>query len=155
MNYFKIFLQWGVRDRKRKWLTSLWRRCLFQSGCYCFPPLRVTSAMNMHWPLSASCRGRGAFIHPRTHRSLCSQTKRRWSLWGARRRLRGHMKVSGVNPFAMACGRLWLPRYATGNAFIGHARLERRGKKSSLGICYNLKKSPGKVREFGTLLSYS
>lgn len=39
------------------------------------------------------------------------------------------MKVSGVNPLAMACGRLWLPRYAMGNAFIGHARLEGREKR--------------------------
>lgn len=39
------------------------------------------------------------------------------------------MKVSGVTPLAMACGRLWLPCYAMGNAFLGHAYLEGRMKK--------------------------
>lgn len=118
-------------------LTFQWRRCLFQPGCFCFSPLGVTSAMNMQWPLSMSWWGRESFIDPWAHSSLCSETKRRWSLRGAQWRLWSHMKASRVNPLAMACGELWLPSYTTGKAFIGHTHLEK--KKSPFGICYNLK----------------
>lgn len=52
------------------------------------------------------------------------------------------MKASRVNPLAMACGKLWLPSYTTGKAFIGLTHLEK--KKSPLGICYNLKNTTRK-----------
>lgn len=146
-------LQWGVQDWKHEWLTFQWRRCLFQPGCFCFSPLGVTSAMNMQWPLSMSWWGRESFIDSWAHSSLCSETKRRWSLRGAQWRLWSHMKASRVNPLAMACGEFWLPSYTTGKAFIGHTHLEK--KKSPFGICYNLKKYQEKCGKFGMFLSIS
>ena len=120
-------LQWGVQDQKGKWLTFLWRRCLFPSGCYCFPPLRVTSAVSTHRPPPAPCRGRGLSYIPE-HTGPFAAGRKGTDLSEER----GDGSRATWKPVVLIPS-LWLVvdvgHHATGNALTGRGQLEGREKQ--------------------------